>query len=151
MYLLLSWSEKGKNNVMVKTNSAPLYHCLYTSYEVSAEVSEQLEVSCCDTPVALSQHFQILLNDKRTILRWHLLDDCYPSFCRSWTCCTGELCPPPLECSPCAEVLKQTGFTTTQTCCNPRWAGARSHSRVTEGWKAWFGIKSNFKHLKCSV
>lgn len=44
---------------MVKTNSAPLYPCLYPPYEVSAEASEQLEVSCCNTPVALSQHFQI--------------------------------------------------------------------------------------------
>lgn len=59
MYLLLSWPEKGKNNVMIKTNSAPLFPCLYASYEVSAEASEQREVSCCDTPVALSQDFQI--------------------------------------------------------------------------------------------
>ena len=30
-------------------------------------------------------------------------------------------------------------------------AGFSSHSKVTTGWKAWFGIESNFKHVQRHV
>lgn len=151
MYLLLSWPGKGKNNIMVKTNSAPLYACLYTSYEASAEVSEQLELSCWDTPVALSQDFQIGFWDDEqysadTFLMIIILQSVDPGSAAQ------ELCVLPTRgMQPLCRGAQQPGLTTSQTCCSPPWAGARSHSRVTEGWRAWFGIKSNFKHLKCSV